>query len=467
MRSMLCFLVLCMLLSAGSGHAFWSSDPSSLRELATGVAAELREKEPGKKLYLDKANVKDAVSGESANLSAFLVNELESALSAAGFAFSDFMEQADLAVGASYQRDGERLRVFVKYCPAQDSSRCKSLSAALPQNRLPADSFSDSLDKRLQRLILKAVGSRSDLKVFINPVVERNGRYASEFSEFVTARVRTALVNSRQFEVLDEQPVTRSLTNTRGLSAKAKEVTNLESSAALFSGADAVLEGYYLEGADRVTLALTLKDLKGVVLGSADDSIERKLISYGTANPVAGTLATVADVPGQAAQQMVKLNTTKGDRHQVYRSGERVQFLIQTAKPLYVYLYGINAKNEVSQLYPGTGQPEVALAHGRIHTVPSDRDTWEIVVEPPFGTDLVKLFASERPLPLPDISDSVEARSFTGRTRSLARRERVQQELAVQTKINGFDLVDYFKGVAARKGTILYEDSLYVQTRPK
>ncbi|MBV5336801.1 MAG: hypothetical protein J0653_02035, partial [Deltaproteobacteria bacterium] len=80
------------------------------------------------KLYLDKVNVKDSVSGKTSNLSAFLVNELESSLSAAGFSFTDFMEQADQVVGASYQRDGERLRVFVKYCPAKDSSGCKALS---------------------------------------------------------------------------------------------------------------------------------------------------------------------------------------------------------------------------------------------------------------------------------------------------------------------------------------------------
>ncbi len=460
-------LLMVMLFIVHPAHAFWSSDPASLRELAAGVASELGDKHPGSKLYLDKANVKDAVSGETSNLSAFLVNELESALSAAGFSFSDFMEQADLAVVASYQRDGERLRVFVKYCPAKDTSGCKSLSAALPQQLLPRDSFSDSLDNRIRRLILKTTAGQKGLKVFLNPVVERKGRYASEFSEFVTLKSRTVLVNSRQFDVLDEQPVNRSLSNTRSLAMKAKEISNLESSAALFSGADAVLEGYYLEGAGRVVLAMTLKDLKGTVLGSADDSIERNLIPYSTTNVTAGALAAVADVSGQAVQQMVKLNTTKGDRFQVYHAGERVQFLIQTMKPLYVYLYGINARNEVSQLYPGHGRQGTPLAGGRVHTVPGDQDSREIVVEPPFGTDLVKLFASERPLPLPAISDKVTARSFIGGTRSLVRREVVQQELAAQKSINGFDLVDYFKGAAARQGSVLYEDSLFVQTRPR
>ncbi|MDK9718022.1 MAG: hypothetical protein OEL57_08950 [Trichlorobacter sp.] len=164
-------IVILLLVVTIPSHAFWSSDPASLKDLANGVAEELKGKSgSGKRLYLDKVNVKDAVSGEASNLSAFLVNEFESSPSAAGFSFSDFMEQADQVVGASYQRDGERLRVFVKYCPAKDSSNCKSLSAALPLNKLPKESFSESMDSRLKRLVQKAGGGKSGLKVFISPV---------------------------------------------------------------------------------------------------------------------------------------------------------------------------------------------------------------------------------------------------------------------------------------------------------
>lgn len=457
-----------IVIQVGAVHAFWSSDPASLKELSQGVATELQERSGGaKRLYLDKANLKDAVSGETSNLSAFLANELESALSAAGFSFSDFMEQADLSIGASYQRDGDRLRVFIKYCPAKDAAGCKSLSATLPQSRLPKESFSESLDSRIKRLVQKASGSRSGLKVFINPVVERKGRYSSEFSEYLTAKARSLLVNSQQFEVLEEQPVTRSLSNTRSLAAKAKEVKNLETSAALFSGADAVLDGYYLEGAGRVTVVMTLKNLKGGVLGSSEESIERSQIPYSTTNPSAGRLAELADIAGETNQKVVKLNSTKGDRFQVYRAGERVQFLIQVAKPLYVYLFGINTRNEVSQLYPGPGQQQFPIGAGQVHTVPGDKESWEIVVEPPFGTDVVKLFASDHPLPIPVISSTVVARSFSDGTRSLVRRDLIQQELAGQATINGFDLVDYFKGTAARLATPLFEDSLFIQTRPR
>ena len=83
MMSLLCTVLTVVVFSSANVYAaFWSSEPASLKELAAGVAAEMKEKSgAGKKLYLDKANVKDVVTGETANLSAFLVNELESALS--------------------------------------------------------------------------------------------------------------------------------------------------------------------------------------------------------------------------------------------------------------------------------------------------------------------------------------------------------------------------------------------------
>lgn len=466
MKNMVLLVVHLLVLQVSVGWAFWSSEPGSLTELAQGMATELKEKNAGvKRLYLDKVNVKDAVSGETSNLSAFLANELETALSVAGFEFSDFIEQAEYGVGVSYQKDGDRLRVFVKYCLAKDVASCKSIASAIPYAKLPKDSFSESLDSKLKRLVKKASGSKAGLKVFISPVVEKKYRYSSEFSEYVTTKARSYLVNSQQFEVLEEQPISSALSNTRSLVSRAKEVKNLETSAAQLSGADAVLDGYYLEGAGNVTLAMTLKNLKGGVLGSSDETIEKSQIPYSTVNQTAGALAELADVTGEVAQRVVKLNTTKGDNYQIYRAGEKVQFLIQVMRPLYVYLYAINTKNEVNLLYPGKDQRQTPLQAGKLHTVPSDKDSWEIVVEPPFGTDVVKLFACERPLPLPIISDAVITRSFVGGNRAQEQRDKIQGELAGQREINAFDLVDYFKGTANKLGVSLYEDSLFVQTR--
>lgn len=52
-------------------------------------------------------------------------------------------------------------------------------------------------------------------------------------------------------------------------------------------------------------------------------------------------------------------------------------------------------------------------------------------------------------------------------TRGVDRTPRRDLFQSAQKAINGFDLVDYYKGIAANFGVTLYEDSLFIQTRPR
>lgn len=55
MRLIVTAFVVCLLFAtAVSSHAFWSAEPVSLKELAVGVAIEMKKKVGGgKKLFLD------------------------------------------------------------------------------------------------------------------------------------------------------------------------------------------------------------------------------------------------------------------------------------------------------------------------------------------------------------------------------------------------------------------------------
>ena len=150
-----------------------------------------------------------------------------------------------------------------------------------------------------------------------------------------------------------------------------------------------------------------------------------------------------------------------------FRKGETVSFIIQVTRPLFVYVYDINPNGEVSLLYPKIGEAEQPKQPGLVYTLPDVSDSWEIKVEAPFGKDAVKIFASDRRLPIPGINQQMASRSFNNGTRSLNRVDKVQKELASQSSINGRDIVDYYKGQAARTGAALYESTVYVETRPK
>jgi hypothetical protein len=191
------------------------------------------------------------------------------------------------------------------------------------------------------------------------------------------------------------------------------------------------------------------------------------LIQYSADNDAAETLAQIADTEHESGGETVRISSTKGGAYQVFSEGEIVSFRLQVSRPLYLYVYDINPKGEVNLLYPKAGEPESPKLSGLIHTLPEESDNWVIRVEPPFGTDAVKVFASNRKLPLPKISEYVAARSFIGKTRSLKRVEIVQKQLVSQPAINGRDLVDYYKGIARKTGAALFESTVYIETRGK
>jgi hypothetical protein len=298
--------------------------------------------------------------------------------------------------------------------------------------------------------------------IYLNPIVEKRKRYSSEFGEYVLIRLKSILSNSG-IKLVEQLPSPKQYSKTmKGA------VLTLETSDAARAGANALLDGGFLKQGDKgIFLALTLKDLNGKVLSSADDTIPRSLVTYCLDNDDADKISEIADVEHEQNGNMVRIGTTKGSGYQVYREGEFVRFTIQVTRPLYLYIYDINPKGEVSLLYPKVGDSESPKKPGIVYTLPEENDSWEIKVEQPYGKDVVKVFASDKRLPIPRINENIASRSFEGTTRTLSRVDKVKSELATQTAINGLDLVDYYKGLAVRLGALLFESSVFVETRAK
>ncbi|HDZ91615.1 MAG: DUF4384 domain-containing protein [Deltaproteobacteria bacterium] len=123
----------------------------------------------------------------------------------------------------------------------------------------------------------------------------------------------------------------------------------------------------------------------------------------------------------------------------------------------------------VTLLYPSDrDRVQGKLMPGRLYTIPDDRDDFELEVEPPFGMDAVKVFATGVKIPIPVLTRRVETRSYRGdkRTRG-AKRKEIQKELSAMKSINPRDLVDYYRGAARQAGARVFEDTVIVETRKK
>lgn len=465
------------LISPASAAWFGSGAPSetvesdkamfaTLAEMADAMAKEFKEENVGAglKLYLDREDIREDQEARCVPFAGMLVNELERAFSRVGYNFEGrIIDQADYMVTVSYHRTPDRVMVYLKLKGTKnDSYRNLKGNYELSLNQLQQECFIENLDHKLARLTQKVsqgMNRSSPLSLLVSPVVEARRKYSSPFSEYATGKFKTHLSSLTSFRLIESTPVVKNgATRSIGKSA------DLTGADALLAGADAILEGFYIRGADMINLSLTIKDLKGKVLANSDENIPLGLVPFSLDNEDAEILSRIADTEHEKPG-VVRISTAKGGSYQVFRDGETVSFTIQVSRPLYIYVYDINPNGTVTLLYPKEGEPELPKQPGYVYSLPEENDPWEIKVEAPFGKDAVKLFASDKRLAIPRISSQTASRSFYNGTRSLIRMDKVQKELASQPTINGHDMVDYYKGIAAKKGAVLYESTVYVETR--
>jgi len=457
-----------LLFGSFAGSVSGAAGFASLSELSGDVAKELGKKLGAVKIAMDKSLIRDSISGEPSNLSAYIKNELESAFSAEGFTLVDDIQDSAYFMTVSYHNDGNFLKIFVRYRHSSGDMAYKSISRQIKTGLLPRDALGATLDGKVVRMAGKLQPGIRGMKVFVNPIVESSGKYSCDFSTYLTARLKTQLASAGA-QIIDEQPRIASAAGKRSLVLKTGPAQNLAASDAEQAGADAYLEGVFLTDKNDILVSVTIKDNKGKRLAGAEEKFEKSQVTLSAENKTAQKIAVISDVQAEENGDAVKISATRGSRYAVYYEKEKIRFTILVKKPLHVYVFNINSREEVFPLHPGENEPDAPLQPGTLHTIPMGENAW-IEVEPPFGTEQVKVFACAKPLPLPRLNAAVASRGFDregeDRRRTLKRQE-AQEALSGQTTIHPNDLVDYFRGRAARQGERLYEDSIFVESRPK
>lgn len=443
-----------------------------MNKMTTKVARDMKRNLGSAVVYFDVQAFRNAVTGEIPILSIQLYNQLQAALSETGFQLAEHLADARYLVTCDFQTSGSKVHFYFKYFNAKTPDSFQTIKSSVKLKDLPKDAFMENLETKALKItsaildnpaaFRRIASDGKRLRVFVNPIVESNYKYQSDFSENFLNKIRSKLIKADAIRLVEPEPVTL---RTRGLvKRKSAKVKNLQTSEAILADAEAVMDGKYYVGKTNVTISLKIRTTDGTVIGSAEENIPRAMIALRLDNPVAEKAAQIADVSSQPnSDTVVKISTDKGGAHQIYHAGETITFMLQVAKPLYIYVYNINSNGEVEFLYPDENNNSI-FRPGELCTIPPEGANWEIVVSAPFGLDNVILFACEKRLPLPRFSNAIGSVSFNGTTRSLVKKAK-KVELARQHRINPLDLVEYFRGAALIKNAALYEDSIMITTK--
>ncbi len=443
----------------------------ALSELTDAFARELAKTAEMKTLYLDRTKIWDANTRDVVNFSTYLENEVVASLSPL-FQLAYDPSEADYLIGVVFQQYGNSVRIFFK-CRTQDGQLFRSMDYSIARSYLPEDSFEENLRSKAYKLAANILPD-DKLKVYVNPVRLDSCNCVTDFSRSFTTLLRTEIVRQYpEVQVQTEMPVAVSM---RGLEEKAaetdqkraKEITTTD---AAFAGADWVLDGHYFINGNTVVVNVDCKDLQGRVSSSYSVDIARKIISARLDNPKAAVLADLADKKQEIGNDIVKISTSRGSGDPIYHDNENLQFWVMAKKPVYLYIYDITNRSEVALIYPYTlDSPQQPLFPGKVKVLPEEGGAFEYKVVPPYGLDVVKVFASSSQLPIPELVKSEVSLSYSGGTRAIrvqsVERTRVQDTLSGRRTINPDDLVDYYRGLASKLGVEVYEDSVIVETRP-
>lgn len=157
------------------------------------------------------------------------------------------------------------------------------------------------------------------------------------------------------------------------------------------------LSGRYWESDDEVVVYAELESPAREVT-SLQRSIAKDKVSYKLIPAIAEEMEPLMGEGGRGLK--LALWTDKG-RKPSYQEGEQMVAFLKADKDCYVYLIYHDAGGRNFLIFPNKFRKENFIREGKVYQIPGPGDKFRFTVGPPFGTEVLKAFASTEPVSLP------------------------------------------------------------------
>ncbi len=194
------------------------------------------------------------------------------------------------------------------------------------------------------------------------------------------------------------------------------------------TGAEALLSGRFFVEGDSVRVRFELTELSsGTLIGAGDWKVPGSAVpAYASVKPAAGTVERARELSGLSASTpgglKVSVSTERGGGA-AYRVGESLVVLVGVTIDAFVRVYHVDSAGRIQLIWPNRfgGGDGMVRAGETIRLPPDGNAPFAFVMEPPYGTEFIKVVASSTPFSTKqsDFSDLGTSASAT-MTRGLA-----------------------------------------------
>lgn len=104
----------------------------------------------------------------------------------------------------------------------------------------------------------------------------------------------------------------------------------------------------------------------------------------------------------------LELTTHLGDKQQ-FVGGDEIQFLLSLGQDAYIYMYYVDAVNNIKQILPNENQQTNFYTAGYFLTIPEYENLYRFTISEPFGNESIWVFASDKSITIKQSPGSIES----------------------------------------------------------
>jgi TolB-like protein len=240
-------------------------------------------------------------------------------------------------------------------------------------------------------------------RIVISSLTYKNLRFSSPFLFYFQEKVISNLDNSEIFKIIKGNELSQ-LIRTRSLDVSEKTIPDSPEGIKFCTNAHGILTGEYREDENTVFVDLKVIENNSLsALSTASVSITKKNIPSGLPvlpenyNKIKNSVSLIADNATTDSPLKVKLWLDRLDGG-VYRVGESVKVYVWANKECYIKLVYHDVAGNDLLIFPNTHSKTNRINSNRVYEIPGKGDSFDFDVVPPCGIEMLKLFASTKPL---------------------------------------------------------------------
>ncbi|WP_455757478.1 DUF4384 domain-containing protein [Sulfurimonas sp.] len=287
--------------------------------------------------------------------------------------------------------------------------------------------------------------------VYVGSIVDANDMYKTPFSENLEEQIKAHIQQNSSLS-LNKKPIdikqkTRSFKKKKKVSANAKQDL-----VEVVGYVDTTNQGVEVELQVLTKDAQRLRVIKEIFSNTRTSTPAAPTMQISQAPQGLDAMRRIAQSDTEMKTDDIFFMTDKGDTHQIYTDGEKIEFALGVREKSYAYIFNVDANLEINTLFDSTiDTSSQHLIPDELYIVPSPEADFEIIASAPFGQELIKVIVSTQPLNIPEILTSTRAFKKSAKT-------------DVVTKDN---FIENLRIQAMNKGAVMYEKTIIVETRAK